>query len=37
MIGFKKLKTELQLHIRVALVFTGIVVAIIVIEQIFLK
>jgi hypothetical protein len=37
MLSFKKVKNELQLQIRVALVFAGIVVAIIIIEQLFLK
>jgi hypothetical protein len=37
MLSFKKVKSELQLQIRVALVFTGIVVAIVIIEQLFLR
>jgi hypothetical protein len=37
MLSFKKMKSELQLQIRVALAFAGIVVAIIIIEQLFLK
>ena len=35
MIKIKKLKDELQLHLRVVLVFTGIVVAIIIIQEFF--
>lgn len=33
MIGLKKFKTEVQLHVKVALVFAGIVVAIVIIQQ----
>jgi hypothetical protein len=37
MLSFKKLKGELQLQLRVTLAFAGIVVAIIIIEQLFIK
>jgi hypothetical protein len=37
MLSFKKVKSELQLQIRVALTFAGIVVAIIIIEELFIK
>jgi hypothetical protein len=33
MIGLKKFKSEIQLHLKVALVFVGIVVAIIIVQQ----
>jgi hypothetical protein len=33
MIGLKKLKAEIQLHLRVVLVFIGIVVAIVILQE----
>lgn len=33
MIGLKKYKTEIQLQVKVALVFVGIIVAIVIIQQ----
>jgi hypothetical protein len=33
MLGLKKLKAEIQLHLRVFLVFVGIVVAIVILQE----
>lgn len=33
MLGLKKLKAEIQLHLRVVLVFVGIVVAIVILQE----
>lgn len=37
MIGFKKLRQDIQVQIKVALVFIGIVVAIVVIQELFIR
>jgi hypothetical protein len=33
MLGLKKLKAEIQVHVKVALVFIGIIVAIVIIQE----
>ena len=37
MLELKKIKNEIQLHLKVVLVFVGIVVAIIIIQEFILK
>ena len=34
MLGLKKLKAEIQLHVKVVLVFIGIVVAIVILQEV---